>query len=465
MSGVRPAVLAGSFYPAQPNELRHELAAHLARAAGAVGAPERPPKLIVVPHAGHAYSGDVAALAYAALARWRERIRRVVLLGPNHRVALRGLAAPTVDAFETPLGRVALDAAALHALESLEQVIWTDKPHAPEHSLEVQLPFLQQVLGSGFGLVPLLVGQAGAEEVAEVLERVWGGEETLVVVSSDLSHYQSDARARVTDAVTAGRILHFATDLRGEEACGAAALNGALLVARRHGLVPRLLGLATSADVPQGEAARVVGYGAIAFDPAPGVDDDAALGRVLPALARAAIGQALNQPTPAPAGDPSALNRPGACFVTLRDAAGRLRGCIGHLEASRALGADVRANALAAAFEDPRFAPLTAAEWPGLAIEVSVLDAPERIEAADEAAALAALRPGEDGLILEWRGARATLLPQVWQDYPEPAQFMAALKRKARLPAAFWSDDLQLWRYRVRSFGEGASHPARIGTP
>lgn len=462
MTTIRPAAAAGSFYPAEPQALRAALSRHLA-AAPAVAAAEHPPKLLVVPHAGYVYSGDVAALAFAPLARWRGVISRVVLLGPTHRVALRGLAAPSVAAFETPLGRVPLDGPALDALEGLQQVAWADLPHAQEHALEVELPFLQTVLGSGFTLVPLLVGKASAAEVAEVLERLWGGDETLIVISSDLSHYLPSAQARASDEATAQHIMHLDSDLRGEQACGAAPLNGALLAARRHGLVPRLLGLRNSGDTRGGDGRRVVGYGAFAFESAaPSAPDESdALGRALLAMARRSIadGLGLAAGTSVTAPDLPELYRPGSTFVTLHDAQGRLRGCIGRLEATRALGEDVRANALAAAFADSRFEPLSAWEWPGLHVEVSVLEPPETLAARDEAAALAALRPGLDGLIFEWRGARATLLPQVWEQCPQPAQFMAALKRKAHLPADFWAPEVRLWRYRVRRFADTAAQP------
>lgn len=473
-TSIRPAAVAGSFYPADPEDLRDALARHLASAPvvdGAVAA-DRPPKLLVVPHAGYVYSGGVAALGFAPLARWRGRIGRVVLLGPVHRVPVRGLAAPTVSAFETPLGRVPIDRGALTSLTELPRVAWADLPHALEHSLEVQLPFLQTVLGEGFTLVPLAVGDASPVEVAAVLERVWGGDETLIVISSDLSHYLPYAEAQVRDRATVQRILHFASDLEGEEACGAAALNGALLAARRHGLVPRLLGLRNSGDATAGTRGgrdRVVGYGAIAFEhaprPADGADaededeaSDAALGRTLVSAARHAIAQALGLPAAHADALPDhpALSLPGATFVTLHDADGGLRGCVGRLEASRALGDDVRANAHAAAFNDGRFAPLRAHEWPGLRVEVSLLDAPEPIAARSEAEAVAALRPGIDGVIFEWRSARATLLPQVWEQLPHPAGFVAALKRKAGLAADFWSADVRLSRYRVRSFSDHA---------
>lgn len=265
MPAVRRAVVDGLFYPAAPGALRAQVAAYLAGVIAANDHPARSPKLLITPHAGYDYCGAVAAHAYALLGRRRERtIRRVVLLGPAHRVAVHGLAAPAVDAFETPLGGVPLDVAALARLDDLPQVVRDDRAHEREHSLEVQLPFLQTLLGR-FSLVPLVVGDASAEAVAQVLERLWGGEETLIVISSDLSHYLPYAQAQAADRATAQRILALDAGLGPHEACGAMAINGALLEARRHGLTPRLLDLRNSGDTA-GDRDRVVGYGAMAFE-------------------------------------------------------------------------------------------------------------------------------------------------------------------------------------------------------
>lgn len=455
LTTVRPAAVAGSFYPDNPQALRAALTAHLGRAPAAD--PAAPcPKLLVVPHAGYIYSGDVAARAYALLAPHRARIRRVLLLGPVHRVPVRGLAAPCVDVFETPLGRVKIDRQALDLLADLPQVVTVDRPHDQEHSLEVQLPFLQTVLGSGFMLLPLAVGQASPAEVDAVLERLWGGDETLIVISTDLSHFLPYPEAQAHDAATLQRIQHFATDLRGDEACGAMPLNGALRAARRHGLVPQLLASRNSADAVGRGHDRVVGYGALAFH-APQVTADgnvADLGQALLAAARASIASALGLPAD-PAPDHPALHEPGASFVTLHDDAGQLRGCIGRLEATRPLGEDVRANARSAAFEDPRFSPVTAAEWPGLQLEVSVLSPMVQLPgAATVEAAAALLTPGVDGVLLQWQGRRGTFLPQVWAQLPEPRQFLQRLLAKAGLPLDFWAPDIQLWRYRVTAFEE-----------
>lgn len=265
---TRPAALAGRFYPAQPEALRTEVNAYL-RAVRAIDPPVAAalPKMLLVPHAGYDYSGSVAACAYARLADARGRIRRVVLLGPTHRVPVRGLAIPSVGAFASPLGRVPLDQAALAELAEFPNVVVNDAAHAQEHALEVQLPFLQHLLGN-FSLVPLAVGRADPADVARVIEHVWGGDETLVVISSDLSHYLPYDAARARDSATIAHVLELNPVVGPEEACGATPLAGALIVARRQGLRPWLADLRNSGDT-LGDRARVVGYAAVVFEAPP----------------------------------------------------------------------------------------------------------------------------------------------------------------------------------------------------
>ena len=257
----RPPAVAGQFYPEQPAEL-HKVLDSLLSAAPTTVAGARP-KALIVPHAGYVYSGPTAAAAYSQLAPFRDEIRRIVLLGPAHRVRLRGLAAPSAAAFRTPLGEVRLDPAALDKVRDLAQVIDNDLAHAEEHSLEVQLPFLQKTLGA-FCLVPLVVGEASRDEIAQVLDRLWGGSETLIVISSDLSHYLPYPRACARDEFTAESILRLLPDLDHEQACGATPLNGMLQTAKQRGLRAQLLDLRNSGDTA-GDKARVVGYGSFAF--------------------------------------------------------------------------------------------------------------------------------------------------------------------------------------------------------
>jgi len=260
MQDVRPAAVAGMFYPDAPERLAGEIRAYLSDASAQAALM---PKALIVPHAGYIYSGPIAANAYALLAPLRESIRRVVLLGPAHRVAVRGLATTSASAFETPLGEVRIDTHAVAAALSFPQVTVSDVAHAHEHALEVQLPFLQTVLRS-FSLVPFAVGHVSTEDVAEVMDALWGGPETLVVVSSDLSHYRSYAEAKRIDRATTDAILAMSPILDHEQACGATPINGLLQCAKRRGLSPTLLDLRNSGDTA-GDRGRVVGYASFAF--------------------------------------------------------------------------------------------------------------------------------------------------------------------------------------------------------
>ncbi|MGH0033546.1 MAG: AmmeMemoRadiSam system protein B [Myxococcota bacterium] len=263
---VRPAAVAGQFYPAHGGSLEHDVRGYLdaARAEADAEAVPGSPKAIIAPHAGYLYSGPVAGSAYARVAHRRDEIERVVLLGPSHRVPLEGLAVPAHDAFETPLGRIELDRQAIERARSLPQVRELDGPHAMEHSLEVHLPFLQVVLGD-FRLAPFAVGDASAAEVEEVLELLWGGAETLIVVSSDLSHYYDYETARLLDASTTRAIVELAPERLGpESACGRVPARGLLRAARRHGLRARAVDVRSSGDTA-GPRDRVVGYGSYVF--------------------------------------------------------------------------------------------------------------------------------------------------------------------------------------------------------
>lgn len=272
MQIVRPAAVAGAFYPGDGRALHSTLSSLMAaaRAQMLAGDVQVRPKAIIVPHAGYIYSGPMAALAYAQLAAVRDSVHRVLLLGPAHRVPVRGLALPGADAFATPLGEVPVDTQAVAALSDLPQVVTSPQAHAQEHSLEVQLPFLQAVLDD-FTLLPLAVGDTSADEVAQVLDVLWGGPETLVVISSDLSHYLPYRAAQDVDQATVQRILDLDSTLTHEQACGGTPINGLLRIAQRRTLQPHVLGLCNSGDTA-GDRQRVVGYTAIAF-----TEDDHAL--------------------------------------------------------------------------------------------------------------------------------------------------------------------------------------------
>jgi AmmeMemoRadiSam system protein B/AmmeMemoRadiSam system protein A len=447
---TRPAAVAGAFYPSDSHQLMRDVDGLLDAARPGNLADARHPKAVIVPHAGYIYSGPVAASTYARLAPVAGRIRRVVLIGPAHRVAIDGIARSGAAQFQTPLGSVPVDLEAEAMIASLPQVRVSGEAHAYEHSLEVHLPFLQRVLGS-FSIVPLLAGRATSEQVSQVLERLWGGDETLIVVSSDLSHYLNYAQAQSIDRDTSRAILNRHPVLDHHQACGATPVNGLLLTAGRKRLAAELHDLRNSGDTA-GDRSRVVGYASFGFYPEAPPQAQEDLGDVLLPIARSSIGGVLGLDF-ATCEDHPSLRELGACFITLTRQ-GRLRGCIGSLQAHRTLLEDVKANARAAAFMDPRFQPLSANEFRQVRVEVSLLSASEALDFSHEEQAIASLRPGIDGVILEWTQHRGTFLPQVWEQLPDPRHFLAQLKRKAGLAEDFWSDDLRLHRYTVTKWAE-----------
>lgn len=279
-SAIRPPAVAGLFYPDDPIALREMVGGFLRGTAGNGRVKEDPawrdsigsnpsrglPKAIIAPHAGFIYSGPIAASVYGRIARaeMAARIRRVVLLGPSHHIPFRGVAATSAGFYGTPLGDIGLDGAAITRIADLPQVTILDEAHLPEHSLEVHLPFLREVLDD-FMLVPLVVGETPPAEVAEILERLWGGGDTLIVVSTDLSHYLTYDQAREQDDGTARAIeaLDTAT-IDPRDACGRNPINGLLHVAKQRGMQVERLDLRNSGDTA-GDKRRVVGYGAWAF--------------------------------------------------------------------------------------------------------------------------------------------------------------------------------------------------------
>ena len=455
ISGLaRAPAVAGMFYPDGPDELIHMVDRFLADAKRRMPASLPVPKAIVAPHAGYVYSGALAARAHARLAPSADTITRVVLLGPAHRHAFEGLAVPGVDAFDGPLGPVGLDRPAIERLKTLPGVVELDEAHRLEHSLEVHLPFLQRVLGSGFRLVPVVVGRASADTVAAALEALWGGEETRIVVSSDLSHYLADADARKRDAATRTAIETLAPErIDSHDACGARPLHGLLRLARLRDLRATTIEICNSGDTA-GPKDRVVGYGAWALTEAAETRlTDEGRDMALACAARSIRnGLARGKPSQVRLGTfGPELEAMRASFITLT-IADRLRGCIGTIPPRVPLVQDVVENAFKSAFQDPRFKPLERAEFDSLTLSISILGAPGRMRFRDEADLLGQLRPGIDGLIIEADERRGVFLPQVWEQCADAEEFLAKLKAKAGLPRDYWSDRLAARRYTTETF-------------
>jgi MEMO1 family protein len=454
---IRPAAVAGAFYPAVPAELQRQIAEFLYSNGDAGTDPV--PKALIAPHAGYVYSGPTAAAAYARVAPARGRITRVVLLGPSHFVGFRGLAASSAEGWQTPLGTVPIDRAVVERLIETKLTGVLDAAHAREHSLEVQIPFLQQALGE-FALVPIVAGDAPPEAVAALLGAVWGGPETLIVISTDLSHYLDYRSCQEIDSRTAFAIEHFDWGALGpDSACGRVPVRGLLAAAKHRGMSIVRLDLRNSGDTA-GPRDRVVGYGSWAlFEPDQEREEIAAdepalvaVGSTLIELACASIAHGLAEGCPKPVavtpGLPAILAAPGAVFVTLQRV-GQLRGCVGSVVAQRPLIADVAENAFKAAFKDPRFAPLRPDELDRLDLSMALLTPPAPMRFADELDLLAQLRPTIDGLIIEDGRHRALFLPAMWRHFPEPRQFLNHLKQKAGLHLEHWSPAFRASRFRT----------------
>ncbi|MBI5579884.1 MAG: AmmeMemoRadiSam system protein B [Deltaproteobacteria bacterium] len=466
---VRQPVGAGSFYPAEPRELRTliDRLAQNARSAQQDLPDRRSLRALILPHAGYPYSGLTAAHAARVLSE--DQFKTVLLMGPDHFVGFRSAAVPAVQAFQTPLGKIPLHPAAADLLKQPE--IFAPLPPADdrEHSLEVVLPFLQAFL-KAFELIPLVVGRADGDRLCAAL-LPWVDRETLVVVSSDLSHFLPYAEAQAKDRRTIDAIL--ARDRRAlaqdvNSACGAHPLAILLAMADRFGWRPVLLNYLNSGDTA-GDRARVVGYAAIAFfgdPPMPAMKEASHLlapekGQELVKLARITLMEKFGLPLP-PAeadrmrsalSDASFQTRCGT-FVTLKQN-GRLRGCIGSLSASDPLAEGVRRNAISAAFHDPRFSPLTEKELGQVEIEVSVLTEPQPLPFSDPAHLLRRLRPDVDGVIIRQGYASATFLPQVWEQLPQKEDFLGHLCLKAGLPRDAWKrGKLEVSTYQVQYFEE-----------
>jgi pyruvate formate lyase activating enzyme len=444
--GLKPAEVAGQFYPADPGALRSQVD----QAVRDAFASSVRPKAMIVPHAGYGYSAPIAATGYRTVAPQRGQIRRVVLLGPPHRMPVEGIALPGYDAFATPLGNVRVDREAISMLLDLPFVKIRNEPFAREHCLEVQLPFLQHVLGD-VAVVPMLVGRSQPEQVATVIDRLWGGPETLILVSSDLSHYENDEAARALDSHATSAIETLRPDLlERPHACGRHAIRGLLVSARNRMMRATALDVRNSSQTI-GTPDRVVGYGTYLFEEADQAQLPAPQRSFLLQLARQVIALGVRHgslPQIQVNNVPPPLRATRAAFVTVT-LGGKLRGCIGSVQPQRALVDDVAINAYKAAFEDRRFSPLGERELGQIGVSVSVLSCQAPIAAPDEAALLDQLRPRVDGLVIRDEALKkgALFLPHVWEGIPEPRVFLRRLREKAGLPGDHWSPDFRAWRF------------------
>jgi len=483
---VREPAVAGLFYPADRKTLEKQVEGFLSRARsqslGSVRA-------LICPHAGYSFSGSTAAEAYKQLTG--SKIETVVVMGPAHYAAFEGASIPHVHAYRTPLGSVRISPRAHQlAMKSpfvcnpkckVQRPSWwrraskalppfgSDTPHTWEHSLEVQLPFLQKVL-KDFELIPLVFGKVDPATAAKVLDKHVVDDRTVLVVSSDLSHYYpydmaNELDKRCTDAIVA---LDF-REISRCEACGMKPILIVMHIARARGWKAKLLKYCNSGDTG-GNKSGVVGYAAIAFydspraNPAPQTQPDPPRENVsaddrefLLKLARRALTQAVRKGAPLEIGPeevPTHLREPKGCFVTLT-VAGNLRGCVGHIYPREPLYKGVITNALNAALRDSRFSPVKPGELTKIQIEISVLTVPEPLNYESAADLVGELRPHVDGVVLRLGQQQATYLPQVWEHFPNKGVFLSSLSRKAGLsPDAWKQEGITILTYQAEAFKE-----------
>lgn len=431
---IRKPAVAGTFYPDNAKILKSEIGLFLDNAVKVVN--DSP--MIIAPHAGYVFSAPVAASAYKSI---KKDVSKVILLGPSHYKFFHGLSIPSQDIYETPLGEVPVNRDVVSKLQKYEFVNSYDDAHDKEHCLEVQIPFLQEVL-EDFSIIPIIISKLDdVDKVAEAINEVVD-EDTVIVVSSDLSHYMDHDSAVEEDRDTVSKILNgkYGVDL---DACGSEPIKVAMSIAEKRGYEPQLLDLRNSFETaPQyGSVDRVVGYAAIAYledsEKQNGGISNVQKGYLLKIAREALVAGVKNENLVYPTEVEERLKEITGCFVTLKKQ-GNLRGCIGYIEGVSPLFKAVMDNAVSSAMRDYRFPNVSEDEIEDISIEVSVLTQPQKIIYTDIDDLLEKIIPNEDGIILTYNGKRSTFLPQVWEDIPDKVKFLEHLSRKAGLSIEDW---------------------------
>lgn len=461
--GIREPVFAGKFYPADPHVLKRQIRQFTEETAETeIKVPEEKSlKALILPHAGYKFSGRTAAHASRVLKD--ASFSKVIVIGPDHRLGFKNAAVSTASAYKTPLGKVRIheDAAELRHKPGVFRSV--PESERTEHSVEVILPFLQTYM-KDFSLVPVVMGSGSIKRYAEGIDSIYG-KNTLLVVSSDLSHYLSYDKARKRDRSTIDMILNLDAESLASgrnRACGETPIRVLINLARRHKWEPVLLYYENSGDTA-GPRRKVVGYAAIAFYGEEPMKESSRMseekGRLLVELARQTLEERLRGETEGLKGvekllDEEIFQTRRGTFVTLTKNS-QLRGCIGNLVPEKTIVQGVKENAVNAAFNDPRFPALSKEELDKISIEVSLLTEPQPLEYKDADDLLSKLRPNVDGVIIRRGMHSATFLPQVWEQLGDKEMFLSHLCMKAGLPENEWrKGNLEVLTYQVQYFEE-----------
>ena len=456
---VREMAVAGLFYPASIYQLDKDLDGYLEHVPSDLSARAH---IMVVPHAGYKYSAQVAAHAYKRLLPFKKDITKVFILGPSHRALFKGVALSSAASFKTPLGIVKTNKKITDELAQNALFAINDQAHENEHALEVQMPFLQKTLDD-FTIVPMLYGQAEPKDIAAALLPYLKNDDTILIISADLSHYLKYDEAKKADNKTAEQIAK-SEPLAEHQSCGATGINTAMILAKKLGFVPKLLDMANSGDA-SGERAKVVGYGAWAYEEVEeekelsGIEleeqhlqnfarhnKEALLSIVRNALNLAAEKHEIYHPNRNDFND--VLFNRGASFVTLKKN-NRLRGCIGSLLPINAIAVDLANNTFAAAMNDARFSPVTQDELKDIEFSIALLTNFEEMEFNSEQDLLSKIKPNIDGILIKDGERQGLFLPAVWKEIPDKQEFLTELKIKAGLSPTYWSDRVKVFRFRT----------------
>ncbi len=457
---IRENAVAGLFYPANVYQLEKDIDNYLQHVTSTLS---NRPKIMIVPHAGYKYSAQVAAHAYKRLIPYKNQIKNVFLLGPSHYEFVDGVALSPAKQFNTPLGNVNTNTKITSDLLNNKNLFkLSAKAHKNEHALEVQIPFLQKTL-ENFTIIPMLYGKSNPKFIAEALAPYLKKNNSILIISADLSHYLDYETARNIDEDTAKKINN-SVDVNHHQSCGATAVNTAIALAKDFGLIPHLLNMANSGDVT-GDKSKVVGYGSWIYDEPneklelKGIDleqyhlqnfarhNKRDLVKIVKKSLNLAVKQ---QETYYPSRDEfeNVLFDKGASFVTLYKN-NKLRGCIGSLYPSKAIAVDLADNTYAAALKDTRFKPLTMNELEDISFTISLLTNFEPIEFKSYDELLSLIKPNIDGIFIKDGQREGLFLPSVWKDIPNKDEFITNLKIKAGLSPSYWSEKIQVFRFRT----------------